>query len=48
VKAKVAELGGSIPAKSERTPATFGRFVNAEIARWLLILNAASAGTGTH
>jgi tripartite-type tricarboxylate transporter receptor subunit TctC len=48
VKAKVAELGGSIPAKSERTPATFGRFVNAEIARWLPILNAASAGTGTH
>jgi tripartite-type tricarboxylate transporter receptor subunit TctC len=48
VNAKVAELGGSIPAKSERTPANFGRFVNAEIARWLPILNAASAETGTH
>jgi tripartite-type tricarboxylate transporter receptor subunit TctC len=48
VKQKVAELGGSIPAKSERTPATFSRFVNAEIARWLPILNAASAGPGTH
>jgi len=48
VKEKVAELGGSIPAKSERTPATFSRFVNAEIARWLPILNAASAGPGTH
>jgi tripartite-type tricarboxylate transporter receptor subunit TctC len=48
VKEKVAELGGSIPVKSKRTPATFSRFVNAEIARWLPILNAASAGTGTH
>ena len=48
VNAKVAELGGSIPPKSERTPAKFGRFVNAEIARWLPILNAGSAETGTH
>jgi tripartite-type tricarboxylate transporter receptor subunit TctC len=29
VQEKVAELGGSIPPKSERTPAKFGRFVNA-------------------
>jgi tripartite-type tricarboxylate transporter receptor subunit TctC len=48
VKAKVAELGGSIPPKSDRTPAKFSRFVNAEIARWSPILNAASAETGTH
>ena len=48
VKAKVAELGGSIPPKSERTPAKFSQFVNAEIARWSPILNAASAGTGTN
>jgi tripartite-type tricarboxylate transporter receptor subunit TctC len=48
VKAKVAELGGSIPPKSERTPAKFSSFVNAEIARWSPILNAASAGTGTN
>jgi len=48
VRAKVAELGGSIPPKSERTPAKFSRFVNAEIARWSPILNAASAETGTH
>ena len=48
VKAKVAELGGSIPPTSERTPAKFGRFVNAEIARWSPILKAASAGTGTN
>jgi tripartite-type tricarboxylate transporter receptor subunit TctC len=48
VQAKVAELGGSIPPKSERTPAKFSHFVNAEIARWSPILNAASAGTGTN
>ena len=45
VKAKVAELGGSIPPKSERTPAKFSRFVNAEIARWSPILKAAGTGT---
>jgi tripartite-type tricarboxylate transporter receptor subunit TctC len=47
VKAKVAELGGSIPPKSERTPEKFARFVNAEIARWSPILKAASVGTGS-
>jgi hypothetical protein len=47
VKAKVAELGGSILPKSERTPAKFNRFVKAEIARWSPILKAASAETGT-
>jgi tripartite-type tricarboxylate transporter receptor subunit TctC len=45
VKAKVAELGGSIPPKSERTPAKFSRFVSAEIARWSPVLNAAGTGT---
>jgi tripartite-type tricarboxylate transporter receptor subunit TctC len=45
VKAKVAELGGSIPPKSERMPAKFSRFVNAEIARWSPILKAAGTGT---
>jgi tripartite-type tricarboxylate transporter receptor subunit TctC len=48
VKAKVAELGGSIPTKSERTPAKFSQFVNSEIARWSPILNAALAATGTN
>src|SRR5260370_35786 len=47
VKAKVTELGGSIPPKSERTSAKFNRFVKAEIARWSPILKAASAETGT-
>ena len=41
INAKVAGLGGSIPPKSERTPAKFSRFVNAEIARWSPVLNAA-------
>jgi tripartite-type tricarboxylate transporter receptor subunit TctC len=43
VAAKLAELGGSIPPKSERTPAQFGRFVKAEIDRWSPILKAANA-----
>jgi tripartite-type tricarboxylate transporter receptor subunit TctC len=48
VKAKVAELGGSIPPKSERTPAKFGSLVKAEIERWSPVLNAASAGRGAN
>jgi tripartite-type tricarboxylate transporter receptor subunit TctC len=43
VKKRLVELGGSIPAKAERTPAKFDSFVKAEIARWLPILKAASA-----
>jgi hypothetical protein len=39
----LVELGGSIPAKAERTPAKFDSFVKAEIARWSPILKAASA-----
>jgi tripartite-type tricarboxylate transporter receptor subunit TctC len=42
VAAKLAELGGSIPPKSERTPAQFGRFVKAEIDRWSPILKVAN------
>ena len=44
VVAKLAELGGSIPPKSERTPAEFGSFVKAEIARWSPILKVANVG----
>jgi tripartite-type tricarboxylate transporter receptor subunit TctC len=40
VAAKLAELGGSIPSKSERTLAKFDSFVKAEIARWSPILKA--------
>jgi tripartite-type tricarboxylate transporter receptor subunit TctC len=32
VKKRISDLGGSIPAKQERTPASFSRLVKAEIA----------------
>jgi tripartite-type tricarboxylate transporter receptor subunit TctC len=38
VRQTLAQLGGSIPAKAERTPAAFDRFVRAEVARWAPIL----------
>jgi tripartite-type tricarboxylate transporter receptor subunit TctC len=38
VKKRLADLGGSLPSKSERTPAKFDAFVKAEIARWSPIL----------
>jgi tripartite-type tricarboxylate transporter receptor subunit TctC len=41
VRERLAQLGGTIPAKSERTPAAFDRFVRSEIARWGPILTAA-------
>ena len=41
VQKRLAELGGSIPAKDERTPAKFDSFVKAEIVRWSPILKAA-------
>jgi tripartite-type tricarboxylate transporter receptor subunit TctC len=45
VKKRLADLGGSIPAKQERTPASFTRLVKIEIARWSPILKAASLAT---
>jgi putative tricarboxylic transport membrane protein len=45
VKKRLADLGGSIPGKQERTPASFARLVKAEIARWSPILKAASLTT---
>jgi tripartite-type tricarboxylate transporter receptor subunit TctC len=45
VRRRLAELGGSIPAKQERTPVSFARLVKAEIARWSPILKAASLTT---
>jgi tripartite-type tricarboxylate transporter receptor subunit TctC len=45
VKRRLADLGGSIPAKQERTPATFTRLVKAEIVRWSPILKGASFTT---
>ena len=45
VKNRLTELGGSIPAKQERTPVSFARLVKAEITRWSPILKAASLTT---
>jgi tripartite-type tricarboxylate transporter receptor subunit TctC len=42
---RLADLGGSIPAKQERTPASFTRLVKAEIARWSPMLKAANLTT---
>jgi tripartite-type tricarboxylate transporter receptor subunit TctC len=42
VKKRLADLGGSVPTKDERTPAKFASFVKAEIARWSPILKAAA------
>ena len=42
VQKRLADLGGAVPAKDERTPAKFDAFVKAEIARWSPILKAAS------
>jgi tripartite-type tricarboxylate transporter receptor subunit TctC len=43
VRDRLLQLGASIPAKAERNPAVFDRFVRSEIARWAPILTAAQA-----
>jgi tripartite-type tricarboxylate transporter receptor subunit TctC len=43
VQQRLAKLGGSIPARDERSPAKFERFVKAQIAHWSPVLRAASA-----
>ena len=43
VRERLAQLGGAIPAKAERNPAAFDRFVRSEIARWAPILNSIRA-----
>jgi tripartite-type tricarboxylate transporter receptor subunit TctC len=45
VKKRISDLGGTVPPKPERSPASFNRMVKAEIARWSPILKAASATT---
>jgi tripartite-type tricarboxylate transporter receptor subunit TctC len=40
VRQTLAQLGGAIPAKVERNPAAFDRFVRSEVARWAPILAA--------
>jgi len=44
VRETLAKLGGSIPAKAERTPAAFDRFVRSEVARWAPVLSAIRTG----
>jgi tripartite-type tricarboxylate transporter receptor subunit TctC len=41
VKSRVSAIGGSVPAKTTRTPAKFASFVKAEIDYWSPILRAA-------
>ena len=43
VRERIAQLGGAVPPKNERTPAIFDRFVREQIARWSPVL--AAAGT---
>jgi tripartite-type tricarboxylate transporter receptor subunit TctC len=43
VRERLTALGGSVPAKAERGPAAFDRFVRSEIARWAPILAASRA-----
>jgi tripartite-type tricarboxylate transporter receptor subunit TctC len=43
VKQRLADLGGVIPNKNERTPAKFDSFVKSEIARWSPILKATTS-----
>ena len=43
VRETLAKLGGSVPAKAERNPPAFVRFVRSEIARWAPILAATRA-----
>jgi tripartite-type tricarboxylate transporter receptor subunit TctC len=43
VRDTLGRLGGSIPAKAERTPAAFDRFVRSEVTRWAPILTATQA-----
>ena len=40
VAERLGQLGGTIPAKAERNPAAFDRFVRTEIVRWAPLLSA--------
>jgi tripartite-type tricarboxylate transporter receptor subunit TctC len=43
VRERLTQLGGTVPAKTERNPAAFDRFVRSEITRWAPILAASRA-----
>jgi tripartite-type tricarboxylate transporter receptor subunit TctC len=40
VRQRIEQLGGTIPAKAERTPAAFASYVQAEMTRWAPVLKA--------
>ncbi len=42
VQKRLADLGGSVPPKADRSPAKFAAFVQDEIAKWMPILKAAA------
>jgi tripartite-type tricarboxylate transporter receptor subunit TctC len=42
VQKRLADLGGSVPPKADRSPAKFAAFVQEEIAKWMPILKAAA------
>jgi tripartite-type tricarboxylate transporter receptor subunit TctC len=44
VRERIAQLGGAVPPKDERTPAIFDRFVREQITRWSPVLAAAGSG----
>ena len=44
VQKRIADLGGTIPAKAERGSEAFALYLQAEIARWSPILKAANSG----
>ena len=45
VMKRLADLGASLPKKEERSPESFARLIEAEIARWHPVLKTAAAGT---
>jgi tripartite-type tricarboxylate transporter receptor subunit TctC len=45
VQKRLADLGGLVPAKAERTPIKFASFVKSEIERWSPMLKAADVET---
>lgn len=45
VTKRLRDLGGTIPAKSERTPDAFAQLVKTEMVRWSPILKEAKTGT---
>jgi putative tricarboxylic transport membrane protein len=44
VRERIAQLGGAVPPKDERSPAIFDRFVREQITRWSPVLAAAGSG----